>query len=506
MTKHPPAGSGADNLLWAGHLVDALVVAGVTRAVISPGSRSTPLALAWLRHPAARCFVLVDERSAAFFALGLARGGSGPAALVSTSGSAPANWFPAVIEADRSATPLLLLSADRPLELQDCGANQTVDQLKLFGGHVRAFHQTGDPDCGPERLRWLRWLAQRAADEARFPLPGPVHLNIAFREPLLPEGPAPELPQSARPAIHASRAILAPDPQAVGEAAALVSGRPGIIVCGPRDGGGAFASAAAELARALEAPILADPLSGLRFGPHDRSRVLARYDAFLRGPVERLPAPEWVIRFGAAPVSKFLNQWLARLEVPQLLVAEQGRWLDPMHRATRVLHADAAAACAALLARGLEPVPGEWLAGLEALERRVQAAAEAAPGGGPLFEADLFRALLEALPEGTLLFAGNSMVVRDLDSFSGTSPKALKATGSRGASGIDGNVSTVLGLAAAGAGPVAGVIGDLALLHDLGGLHAAGAWTRCWWWSTTAAAGSSATCPRRGCRNSSAAG
>jgi len=186
MTQSPPGDSGADNLLWAAHLVDALVAAGVTRAVISPGSRSSPLALAWLRHPAARTFVQVDERCAAFFALGLAKAGGAPAALVATSGSAPAHWWPAVVEANHSGTPLLLLSADRPLELQDCGANQTVDQVKLFGHQVRAFHQTGEVDCAPSRLRWLRWLAQRAADESRFPAPGPVHINIAFREPLLP--------------------------------------------------------------------------------------------------------------------------------------------------------------------------------------------------------------------------------------------------------------------------------------------------------------------------------
>ncbi|HSD59611.1 MAG TPA: 2-succinyl-5-enolpyruvyl-6-hydroxy-3-cyclohexene-1-carboxylic-acid synthase [Burkholderiales bacterium] len=473
MAQRPPAGTGAENLLWAAHLVDALVAAGVTRVVISPGSRSTPLALAWLRHPAARSFIEVDERSAAFFALGLSRGSGEPAALVSTSGSAPAHWWPAVIEADRSATPLLLLSADRPPELQDCGANQTVDQVKLFGGAVRAFHQTGDVDCAPERVRWLRWLAQRAADQARFPLPGPVHLNIAFREPLLPEGPAPALPQAGEPGLRVSCGTLAPDPRAVEEVEAQISGGAGLIVCGPHSGGARFAPAVAQLARGLGAPIFADPLSGLRFGPHERARVLARYDAFLRGPADGLPAPEWVIRFGAAPVSKSLNQWLARLEVPQVLVAGHGAWLDPVHRATQVLHADAAATCAALVAAGLEPAPPEWFAGLEARERRAARAAEAAPPAEPLYEAEVFRALIEALPEGTRLFAGNSMVIRDLDSFSGTSPKALEILGNRGASGIDGNISTVLGLAAAGGAPVAGVIGDLALLHNLAGLHAA---------------------------------
>ncbi len=471
MPQNPPADTGADNLLWAAHLVDAIAGAGVTRVVISPGSRSSPLTLAWLRHPAARTFIRVDERSAAFFALGLARATGEPAALVATSGSAPAHWLPAVIEADHSAIPLLLLSADRPVELQDCGANQTVDQVKLFGNHVRAFHQTGDVYCGPERLRWLSWLAHRAVDQSRFPVPGPVHINIAFREPLLPEGVAPELTRDSAPPIRVSRGTLAPDAAAVEELAAQLSGRRGLIVCGPPGGTRAFAAAVTAVAERLGAPVLADPLSGLRFGSHDRSRVLAGYDAFLRCSPSALPAPDWVIRFGAAPVSKALNHWLAGLDVPQVLVAEHGRWLDPIHRATRVLHADPRAFLEALLARRLEPAPPDWLIGFQTMERRVAQLASAAVEGGGLFEGEVFSALLHALPEGARLFAGNSMVIRDLDSFSGTAPKPLHLLGSRGASGIDGNVSTVLGLAAAGGGPVAGVVGDLALLHDLGGLH-----------------------------------
>jgi len=473
MAQNLPAGTGADNLAWAAHLVDALVGAGVTRAVISPGSRSTPLTLAWLRHPAARTFVQVDERCAAFFALGLALAGGGPVALVATSGSAPTHWWPAVIEADRAAVPLLLLSADRPLDLQDCGANQTVDQVKLFGGHVRAFHQTGEADCRPERLHWLGWLAHRAADQARFPVPGPVHLNIAFREPLLPDEPPPAFVRTAPPGPRISRGILAPDPGVVDEVAAQLSGRPGVIVCGPLHGGSPAAPAILELARRLDAPIFADPLSGLRYGPHDRTRVLACYDAFLRRPAA-VPGPEWVMRFGAAPVSKALNQWLEHLQGVQVLVAQHGRWLDPMKRASWVVHSDPETFADALSVRGPASAPAGWFTALEALEQRAAAAAAALRrNGDALFEGDVLPGLLEALPAGSRLFAGNSMVIRDLDSFSGTAPKKLQLLGSRGASGIDGNVSTVLGLAAGGEGPVAGVIGDLALLHDLGGLRGA---------------------------------
>jgi 2-succinyl-5-enolpyruvyl-6-hydroxy-3-cyclohexene-1-carboxylate synthase len=472
-TRSSGADTGADNLAWAGHLVDALVAAGVTRAVLSPGSRSTPLALAWLRHPGARTFVHVDERAAGFFALGLARGSGTPVALVATSGSAPAHWLPAVIEANHSATPLLLLSADRPAELQDCGANQTVDQVKLFGSHARAFHQTAEATRSPERVRQLRWLMSRAADEALHPLPGPVHVNVPFREPLLPAGEPPPLPHHAAPPLTVHHPLLAPDPQAVNAIAALLAGRAGIIVCGPLPADSAFAAAVAELAAQLGSVILADPLSNLRFGPHDRSRVLARYDAFLRHGFVYEGTLQWVLRFGAAPVSKPLTQLLERLAVPQVLVSADGRWLDPMHRATCVLHADPAPACHALSCAIERPFEADLLPPLRALESHAEAAARRLAGAEPLFEADVIDTLLSSLPDGARLYAGNSMVIRDLDGFSGSGGKRLTLYGSRGASGIDGNVATALGIAAAGEGPLAALLGDLALFHDLNALHAA---------------------------------
>lgn len=471
--RSPAADAGADNLLWAGHLVDALVAAGVARAVISPGSRSSPLALAWLRHPRARTHVVVDERAAAFFALGLAKGGGAPAALVSTSGSAPAHWLPAVIEANHSATPLLLLSADRPAELQDCGANQTVDQVKLFGTHVRAFHQTGEASHAAERLRQLRWLAGRAADAARYPLPGPVHINVPLSEPLLPAGDAPPLPHDTTPAIDVSHPVAAPDPRAVTDVARLLAGSPGVIVCGPMRADPPFAAAVGALAAQLGSVILADPLSNLRFGIHDRSRVLTRYDAFLRHGFVYEGTLQWVLRFGAPPTSKPLAQLLARLDVPQVLVSADGRWLDPTHRAARVLHADPAQACHAIACAIERPFEADLLPPLRALDQHAEADAQRLAEVKPLFEAHVIHALLARLPDGARLFTGNSMVVRDLDGFSGSGAKRIDILGSRGASGIDGNVSTVLGIAAASDGPVVGLLGDLALFHDLTGLQAA---------------------------------
>ena len=456
-----------DNLLWASTLVGGLAACGVEHAVISPGSRSTPLTLACLRHPRLETQVQVDERSAAFFALGLAKSSNQPVILVSTSGSALAHWFPAVIEADQGGTPLILLSADRPPELRGCGANQAIDQIGLFGSHVRAFHELPPADAGPEMLRWLVALAARVADQSRWPLPGPVHVNVPLREPLLPAGPWPVL-QTVSPAAAVSYPVMTlPAAEAESLARELAGGR-GIIVCGDGRHGGDFPDALADLARKLACPVLADPLSNLRFGAHERSFVLSRYDAFLRR-ADTLH-PDWVLRFGAMPVSGSLQRFLDGLQgVAQLVVDGAGRWPDSLHRATRIIRSGPAALCRQLAEQVEQGAPPSWFAAFAAEEQRAAQLAALEP---PL-EAEVVQAVIEQMPPDGTLFSGNSMVVRDLDAYSGCGAKALHITGNRGASGIDGNVSTALGLAAGGARPLVALLGDLAFYHDMNGLSAA---------------------------------
>jgi 2-succinyl-5-enolpyruvyl-6-hydroxy-3-cyclohexene-1-carboxylate synthase len=455
-----------DNVLWAWTLIDALAASGVVHAVISPGSRSTPLALACLRHPGVETSIQVDERSAAFFALGLAKARHQPVVLVCTSGSAPAHWYPAVIEADMGGTPLILLSADRPPELRGCGANQATDQSNLFGSHVRAFHELPCADGDPDMLRWLRALAAQVADQSRWPLAGPVHVNVPLREPLLPDGPWPAL--QAAPVAAVSYPVMNLSPDAALSLASELAGGRGLIVCGAGVFDPEFPAALADLAHKLGCPVLADPLANLRFGAQRNNTLLSRYDAFLRGAAA--PRPEWVLRFGAMPVSKSLQRFLDGLaDVPQLLVDCGGRWPDPLHRASRLLRADPAALCrqlSELVERAASP---SWLVAFEAAEHRAAQLAEREPPP----EADVVRMLIELLPDGATLFCGNSMSIRDLDAYSGCGDKALRFVGNRGASGIDGNVSTALGLAAAGAAPLVALLGDLALYHDMNGLAAA---------------------------------
>jgi 2-succinyl-5-enolpyruvyl-6-hydroxy-3-cyclohexene-1-carboxylate synthase len=470
--------------LWVGTLVDELFRGGVTQFVVCPGSRSTPLALAVARHPAARVWVHMDERSAAFFALGMARQRGEPVALICTSGTAVANFLPAVAEADLSRVPLILLTADRPHELRDNGAPQTIDQVRIFGTTTRWASDLPTPGDEPALLAYVRSVAARAVAASRGPAAGPVQLNLPFREPLVPDRALlAELFASAAEG-PAARAVAGPrtlpDDELAALARRLAAARRGLILCGP-DCEPGLAPAVAALAARLGYPILADPLSGVRCGPHDRALVLSAYDAFLRD--ERFAAgygPELVLRFGAMPTAKPVLQYLQRHPSAHTVVVDSGAgWREPTSLAAEHLFCDGPALCRALLERvgpaGAGPHPSlfwgnTWLGA----ERAARAAiAEALAAREALSEPGVFAALAELLPAGATLFVGNSMPVRDCDTFFPASERAVTIQGNRGANGIDGLVSTALGAVAGGAGPLVLAIGDLSLYHDSNGLLAA---------------------------------
>src|SRR5574343_372238 len=358
--------TGTINFVWSQAMIAGFVAAGVTDAVISPGSRSTPLALAMLRQSRLRCHVAIDERSAAFFALGLAKSSHGPVMLLATSGSDPDNWLPAVVEASHSGIPLILISADRPPELQNCGANQTINQANLFGSHVRACHLLGTPDSVLPP-KYLHQLAAQACEQASWPHPGPIHINQPFREPLLPTGPTPAITIPAK--ISAPPPALHPDAATILDLAQRISGRPGFIVCGEMPARPGQNEALAALADRLHCPILAEPLSGLRFGPHARSNISVRYQDLLIDPAfSQLEGPKWVIRFGGYPVTRKLQNFVACIDGAQALADPWPRWSDPAHRLTHLLRAEPAAVCQALLAANPAPAPDSWLASFMALE------------------------------------------------------------------------------------------------------------------------------------------
>ncbi|HEX3159991.1 MAG TPA: 2-succinyl-5-enolpyruvyl-6-hydroxy-3-cyclohexene-1-carboxylic-acid synthase, partial [Gemmatimonadaceae bacterium] len=310
---------------YVGAFVDELARAGVRHVCVAPGSRSTPLALTIAGHPALHTWVHLDERSAAFFALGMARALGAPVALLCTSGTAAANFLPAIVEARSAGVPLLVLTADRPPELRDVGAPQTIDQNGLFGVHAKWFVDVALPEATPALVRYARTLAGRAAALAAAAPAGPVHLNFPFREPLVPAPVAPpagmsdgdELAWHGRPDgapwVTVTHARATPAPETVRWLAAqLRAARRPLLVCGPQPDP-ALAAPLAALARALHAPLLADPLSQLRWGAHDRCAVIDRYDAALRdGATAAELVPDLVVRLGAPPTSRALQQYLQR--------------------------------------------------------------------------------------------------------------------------------------------------------------------------------------------------
>jgi 2-succinyl-5-enolpyruvyl-6-hydroxy-3-cyclohexene-1-carboxylate synthase len=475
--------------------VDGLVAGGVTDAIVCPGSRSTPLALALRAHPGLRVRVLLDERSAGFFALGLARATRRPAVVLTTSGTAAANLLPAVVEARLGRVPLLVITADRPPELRDRGAAQAIDQDRLFGSHATWFAELPLLDGEDVTRRHVRSVAARAVAMTLAGPAGPVHLNAPFREPLVPTGALGPLEdgQAAVSSVVAGRRTLALD-AADRLARRLGAVERGLIVAGPQDDP-ELPAALAGLARALDWPILADPLSLVRCGPHDRSRVVARGDLLLRpGPWREAHVPDLVLRIGALPTSKPLLTLLEEHRPELVVVDGDGGWREPAVLPVTMVHADATVTARAL-ADALAGAPadgrgdgdaddreatgasrGSWLdAWLEA-DRAADTALRdwlaATTAAGEPFEAAPFAHLGDLLPDGAVLWASSSMPVRDLDAWLPAGTRAIRPLANRGANGIDGVVSSALGAAASGA-PTALVIGDLALLHDLSGFVAA---------------------------------
>ncbi len=476
--------TGLANRAVAQAFVDELARCGVRHACVSPGSRSTPLALVLAEDARIRVWIHPDERSGSFFALGLAKASNIPVALLCTSGTAAANFFPAVVEAAYARVPLLVLTADRPPELRDNGAPQAIDQSRLYGVHVRWYTEMPVPASSPGIERHVRVTACRAFAAALGSPTGPVHLNFPFREPLLPD-PADfstSLPGGGRPNgepyVRVTRGRRRLDDQHVRQLAAdLDAPHRGLIVCGPQDDG-RLAGPLVRLAHRLGYPVLADGLSPLRTGPHDRCLVIDTHDAFLRDPAWcDAHEPEVVVRFGAMPTSKPLVQYLGRFPQARHIVVDEGEgWRDSSLLAAEMVYADPVAFCDQLdtaLGHWQDP-PVTWAQEWQDAHARTQRTiSDTLAGMSGMFEGKIFAELRGLLPDGATLFVGNSMPVRDLDTFLGATDTAIRTLCNRGANGIDGVISTALGASVECTGPLVLAIGDLSFYHDMNGLLAA---------------------------------
>jgi 2-succinyl-5-enolpyruvyl-6-hydroxy-3-cyclohexene-1-carboxylate synthase len=470
------------NTALASAFAEELARCGLRHAVLSPGSRSTPLALALWRQPQIETTVIVDERSAAFFALGVAQASGTPVAILCTSGTAAANYHPAVCEADHSAVPLLVLTADRPPELRGIGAGQAIDQLKLYGSSVRWFCEVGTHEADDGGLLHYRSIACRAFAAARGEQrPGPVHLNFAFREPLspLPEegavsasGPLALEGRGERPLTAVTPIDMEPSQFLLDEVAKhIAEAEIGVIVAG-RQLDPELREPLADLARVAGYPILAEPTSQLRCGPHDRSHVVTTYDLLLRDERFRGTAsPDLVLRFGEMPTSKPLRSWLTESGADQIVVDPLGGWNEPTRRAAALLRADPTELAAGWAARlGEErPAPAMWLQAERAAREAIEA--ELSDSGAPS-EPGLQLALGAGYGDGELVYTASSMPIRDQESFLPAGEADTTFLCNRGANGIDGLISSGIGAAHATGKPTTIVTGDLGLLHDVGGLAA----------------------------------
>jgi 2-succinyl-5-enolpyruvyl-6-hydroxy-3-cyclohexene-1-carboxylate synthase len=453
--------------------VDELVRCGLGHAVTSPGSRNAPLILSLAGHPGLDCVSVIDERSAGFVALGIAKATHRPVAITCTSGTAAANLTPAVIEAREASVPLLVLTADRPPELREVGAGQAIDQLKLYGSAVKWFYEVGNHDPGREAAVHYRSLACRAWFTSEDGRPGPVHLNFPLREPLAPSPEEMRVSDwegrsDGRPWVVVSDAPRDPTPTIIELLERDVSeAERGAIVCG----GTRYdvAASAARLAAATGWPLLAEPTSGVRCGPHDRSHVVAHYDVLLRSErfLER-HRPDLVLRVGDTPTSKPLRAWLA--DTRQIVIDPDAAWHEPTRRAERLVATAPDATCdllAATLEDEVDPASPDWVESWRSADALVQPALADMPDP---FEPKAYAALAGSLPDGATVWVASSMPIRDVETFFPQTSTEVRFLANRGANGIDGTVSAATGAAIAAGGRGYLLTGELALLHDMGGL------------------------------------
>ena len=456
--------------------VEELYRCGMRHAVTSPGSRNAPLALTLAAQEGIEATSVVDERSAGFVALGMAKASGRPVAVTCTSGTAAANLHPAVVEAHEARVPLIVLTADRPPELREVGAGQAIDQIKLYGTAAKWFVEVGTHDPTRDTAIHHRALACRAYWTAAGDRPGPVHLNFPLREPLAPspEELDPEDwagREDGRPWTEVREHATAPHSADLHDLASrIATEQHGVIVCGP--GHEDVAEAASRLAAETGWPVLAEPASGVRCGDHDLTAVIAHYDVLLR--VEDFAernAPGLVLRVGDMPTSKPLRSWVER--APQVVIDPHGVWHEPTRKAELIVRASAehtlTALAGAVEMRGAER-DAAWVEAWREADRKVSEAVRQAPDD---FEGKILAGVEPELPDEAVVWVSSSMPIRDVESYFPRSPKRIRFLANRGANGIDGVVSSALGAALATGLPTWVLIGELALQHDAGGLLAA---------------------------------
>lgn len=477
------------NYFWAETFIKELNSIGVKYACISPGSRNTPLTLAIANNKKLKSFVYIDERCSAFFALGIAKATNSPVILQSTSGTATAELYPAIIEAYQQRVPLIVCTADRPAELLNTGANQTINQNNLYKNHIRWFFDVGLPEPIPRRIRHIKAIAKRAVYESMVRSKGPVHLNFPFRKPFEPDTFTDEVSSEV---IETAKLVL-PDKKdlykengksIVSEkwfkeiAQHLTKFKKGLIIAGPENYNELFHFNCQKLASILGYPILADGASQLRFGKHNKENILSSFEGFLRSELfSRKYKPEIILQFGRTITSKALGLFFEKCSAIRFMVNEYGDWFDPANRA------NASFACKPYLfcEKMIEHLQSRkvkrsqsWLKATKELdEKSLKVKNEIISKSDFPNECRIIEELVNLLPEKSQLMISNSMPIRDFDYFAPVTKKIINIFNNRGASGIDGITATALGLAVLEKRSTVLLTGDSAFYYDLNALLAA---------------------------------
>jgi 2-succinyl-5-enolpyruvyl-6-hydroxy-3-cyclohexene-1-carboxylate synthase len=481
--------------MWCRAFMDELARLGVGNITLAPGSRSTPLVMACARDDRFKMWTHLDERCAGFFALGISKDSGTPCAVITTSGTAAANLFPAVVESYQSGIPLLLLTADRPTLLRDTDANQTIDQSNLYGSYVRNHFQVGEPTW--RDLRRIRTIACRAFWGTQGSHPGPVHVNLAFEKPLEPEQTESRSSHMGEPEDSMGLdgrsgdkpfVTIAEDKRCVSSSTVkeiqslIEQSKRGLIVAGGGLKTDGVAQEIHEFSKVTGFPIIADPLSGVRFGPNGKNLRISKAHMICNNTRAReLLKPDLVLRIGSAPVSETVCTFLQEhREVKQIVISSGNNWGDYLAVSSHYISSDEESLLSSLndVVRGGK-IDQRWGQDWARFDKAIEDIVVG--NSNKYFEGNIVRLIEESMPSGAVLFISNSMPIRDLDVFGSSRTEALKVYGNRGASGIDGIVSTVAGITASRMdslkdgecdSPVVAVLGDIAFCHDMNGLLA----------------------------------
>jgi 2-succinyl-5-enolpyruvyl-6-hydroxy-3-cyclohexene-1-carboxylate synthase len=462
---------------YIGALVDELSAVGVEDVVISPGSRSTPISMLVNEHPSLKGRIAVDERGAGFFALGIAKSTKKPTALICTSGTAASNYYPAIAEAKESRIPLIVITADRPHELRDVGAPQTMNQLGMYGNFVKQFVELALAEANETMYQYVRTVINRVYKSTMTAPKGPVHLNVPLREPLVPNFEIEDLFQGGKRSeamyTHTIQTNATLPLQFAEQLVNKISAKQkGLLVCGTYTDEAALPKIV-QLGEKLGFPIICDPLSNARSMKQTSNHLIDSYDTFLRfEDVKKELEADLIIRFGAMPVSKPFSQYVkATTGLEQYVVDEGDIWRDPTLQASSMISCSDIAFCDGLLElltdRNITTT--EWLEKWMSINQQTKAVLKEAEQLEEFFEGKIVQLLEKHMPESSMLFVGNSMPIRDVDTFFSVNEKDIKIAGNRGVNGIDGTIATAFGMAASGEN-VYLLVGDLTFYHDMNSL------------------------------------